>query len=267
MRKPLQLLAVATWLLGCHTACSSSRQLPQQQDFENGLPHGWSVGSQAISVTGEQAYSGHHSLKISSGAGRGRHYLSYDLRQLPQPTDNLYGAAMVYLKDGPAGGDFTLVQAEGGPKPESGAPRDISVAYRARVDGRHDHLMANYDTRGQSPWGTDCWKQPAFDPASSQPPEPEYRLPKNEWACLRWHFDARENRLAFWLNDVPLNQIEVQQTGDGCLAQDQQGIWHGPEAFEWLHLGIEQYHANAAARTLYVDDLAVDTRPTACPRH
>jgi len=254
-------------MLGCHTACSPTRQLPQQQDFESGLPSGWTTGSPAISVTNEQAYTGTRSLKISSHAGRGRHYLSYDLRRLPQPVDTLYGSAMVYLEGAAASGDFTLVQAEGEPKPESGAPAGVSVAYRGRIDGRYDHLMANYDTLGKSPWRTDCWKQPAFDPATAQPPAPEYRLPKNKWACLRWHFDTRQNHLAFWLNDVPLAQIEVNQVGDGCLAQDQKGIWYGPAAFEWLHLGIEQYHASAAARTLYVDDLAIDTHPTSCPQH
>jgi hypothetical protein len=266
LRKPFHHLAVAAWLLGCHTGCSlTNDQLPQQLDFEASLPPGWTYGSKAVSVTAEQVYSGGHSLKISSQNGRGRHYLSYDLRRLPQPANELYGTAMVFLDGKVAGGDFTLVQAEGGPKTESGAPSDVSVAYRVRVDGRHDHLMANYDTPGKSPWGTDCWKQPDFDPAT--PPAPEYRLPKNEWACLRWFFDARNNRLAFWLNDVPLHQIEINQTGDGCMAQDQKGVWHGPAAFEWLHLGIEQYHANAAAHTLFLDDLVIDTRPTACPVH
>lgn len=259
-------MAAAAWLLGCHTACSlTPRQLPQKLDFETGLPPGWSMDSTGLSITDEQSFNGDHSLKIAGQAGRARHYLSYDLKRLPQPVDRLYGAAMVYLDGSAAGGDFTLVQAEGAAKPESGAPGGVSVAYRARIDGRHDHLMANYDTRGKSPWRTDCWKQPAFDPA--KPPAPEYRLPKNQWACLRWFFDARNNQLTFWLNDAPLHQIEVNQTGDGCMAQDQRGVWHGPAHFEWLHLGIEQYHASAAAHTLYVDEVAVDTQPMGCPAH
>lgn len=259
---------LATGLFAGCAACSlPTHRLPQQQNFETGLPAGWTASGTGVAVSGDRAYSGGQSLRITSLAGRGRHYLSYDLRSLAEPADELYGTAMVYLAD-TGGGDFTLVQAEGRPQPESGAPPDTTVAYRARVDGRHDHLMANYDTfGGAKPWGTDCWKQPAFDPASGTPPAPAYRLPKNQWACLRWHFDARRNRLEFWLNDAPLAQIQVNQTGDGCIAQDQQGIWHGPAAFDWLHLGIEQYHRGAGAHTVYVDDLAVDSQPTSCPAH
>jgi hypothetical protein len=250
---------------GCASSSLSTHRLPQQQNFETGLPPGWVASPTGVSVSSDRAFSGGHSLKITSQAGRGRHYISYDLQQLPEPAEELYGTAMLYLES-TGGGDFTLVQAEGGPKPESGAPGDASVAYRARVDGRHDHLMANYDTRGsRKPWGTDCWKQPAFDPATATAPAADYLLPKNEWACLRWHFDARRNQLEFWLNDSPLTQIRVDQTGDGCLAQDQNGIWHGPAAFEWLHLGVEQYHAGAGAHTLYLDNMTVDTQPTRCP--
>jgi hypothetical protein len=263
LRKSLYNLTAVACFLGCHTACSPLPHLPQQQDFEAGLPAGWTTDSKAVSVTRERAYSGERSLKISGKAGSGRHYLSYDLRRLPQPADQLYGAAMVYLDKGGSGGDFTLVQAEGAPRPESGAPADISVMYRARIDGRHDHLMANYDTRGKSAWNTDCWKQPAF--GVNTPPAAEYRLPAGQWVCLRWHFDAINNRLAYWLNDKPLTQIEVNGSGDGCIGQDQQGRWYGPAAFERLHLGMEQYHADAGARTLYLDDIAVDTRPVDCP--
>ena len=108
------------------------------------------------------------------------------------------------------------------------------------------------------------WKQPAFDPATNTPPAPEYRLPKNQWACLRWHFDTRQNRLAFWLNDVALTQITVDQTGDGCVAQDELDIWRGPGDFRWLRVGVEQYHPDAGARTLFVDDITIDDKPVSC---
>jgi len=166
------------------------------------------------------------------------------------------------------GGDFTFIQASGNPKPESGAPESTSVMYRGRLDGRHDHFMANYDTwvdednNGSTDWLTDCWKHPAGNGAT-QPPT-EYLLPKNEWACVQWHYDSNNNEMVFWLNETELTQIHIQQTGDGCVANTQDGMWIAPASFSELKLGIEQYHDTAKSRTLYIDDIVIDNSPVEC---
>jgi hypothetical protein len=178
----------------------------------------------------------------------------------------MYGRMMINLSSQNSnGGDFTFIQADGGPRTGSGAPAGTSVMYRGRVDGGNDHFMGNYETwldnngDNQNEWSTDCWKHP------STPTPQNYLIPKDQWACVQWHFDASANTLKFWLNKNELTQIQVVNMGDGCVANSQNGAWTGPQAFQNIRLGVEQYHGNSRPRTMYIDDIAIDDRVVSCP--
>lgn len=233
-------------------------------DFESGSLNGWNVSGQAA-VSTEQAYQGSRSVKVTAaGGGYNRNFLSLDLGSFGAAQQSLYGRMMVYLSNqNSLGGDFTFVQADGQPKAVSGAPAGTNVMYRMRLDGRFDHIFANYDTYPN--WSTDCWKHPSFNQGTNTPPPADYLIPKNQWACVEWHFDAQADELMFWRDGGELSQIHVSKTGDGCVAQQQQGTWYAPQQFDVLHVGIEQYHNTSKARTMYIDDVQVSDRYIGCP--
>ena len=255
---------------GVPTGCANDALLCANFDGGSQLPKGWRASNaDTVAVSTDQAYSGSQSLKVTgSGGGYNQNFLIYDLTQIPELSASLHGRMMIRLSSENArSGDFTFIQAQGQARPASGAPVNTTVMYRARVDGRHDHLMANYDTwnddgTGQNVWSTDCWSHPE----SMAPPPQDYLIPKDEWACVQWHFDANVNSLRFWLNGEALRHISVTNTGDGCLdVNTQDGVWWGAESFSAIGLGIEQYHSSAEARVMYIDDVAIDTQPLDCP--
>lgn len=173
----------------------------------------------------------------------------------------MYGRMMIRVNTpSGSGGDFTFAQAEGTPKASTGAPADTTVMYRYRVDGRSGNLMSNYDTwidangDGATDWLTDCWDHSTT------------KMPTDQWACVEWHFDTEANELMYWLNGTEITALHVQGMGEGCVnSNSQNDEWTAPEDFLTLHLGIEQYHSGVPARTMYIDDVVVDSRPIGCP--
>lgn len=215
-----------------------------------------------LEVSSEQSYSGENSVKFAAqGSGYNRNYISLDLADYAEVQKELYGRMMIWVNTpNGSGADFTFAQAEGKPKASTGAPADTTVMYRYRVNGSNGNVMANYDTwidangDGQTDWLTDCW-----DHSTRQ-------LPTAEWACVEWHFDSDANELMYWLNGEELNELHIQGVGEGCVnPSTQDNEWTAPANFLNLHLGIEQYHGHAQARTVYIDDVAVDSRPIGCP--
>ena len=250
------------------TGCASGSLLCADFEGSDSLPTGWSASDEnTVVVSSDEAYSGTNSLKVTGkGGGYNQNLLAYDLTAVPELSEAMYGRMMVHLSgENSRGGDFTFIQADGSPRAESGAPEDTSVMYRGRLDGRNDHFMANYDTwldngSGQTAWLTDCWAHP------NNPPPQEYLIPKDEWACVQWHFDAELNTMKFWLNDNELAQIQVVNSGDGCVAPGtQNNVWWGPKSFNSVQLGIEQYHNDSRPRVMYIDDIAIDDRVVSCP--
>lgn len=227
-------------------------------DFEAGSLASWDVSGNAVLST-EEAYSGDTSVKVTGeGGSYNRNFLTLDLDQFPAAQKTLYGRMMVYLTgQNSTSGDFTFVQADGAPKAVSNAPSSVNVMYRMRLDGRHDHIFANYDTYPN--WDTDCWAHPTFDPS------PQYVMPKDEWACVEWHFDAAADEMMFWRDGTHLNEIDVSKMGDGCLGPDQDNFWYAPQEFSVLHVGVEQYHEGIPSRTMYIDDVQVSDRYIGCP--
>ncbi|WP_075184614.1 hypothetical protein [Teredinibacter haidensis] len=223
-----------------------------------------------ISLSSLQSHTGKQSLQITaSGNGYNTNFLDIDLADIADLQTQLYGRMFVYLSgENALNTDFTLVQASGTSKQHSGIPSDTTVMYRGRIDGRNDHVMANYDTwvdrnqDGITDWLTDCWKHPNAD--GSAPPPQHYLFPKNEWSCVQWYFNSKTNEMRFWLNKSELTELQIKNRGDGCLGNVQMGQWTGPESFTQLSVGIEQYHSTAKPKTLYIDNLVVDDSPIPC---
>lgn len=243
------------------------------ETFERPLQPPWQFSNTTtVKQTQNNAFSGQYSLEVTAlGNGHNANYLVYDLGAQPTFQRRHYGRMMIHLSAlNPRSGDFTLLQADGITNPISNAPDGTNVMYRARIDGRHDHLMANYDTwvdndgSGDNDWLTDCWKHPNGD-GESRPPN-DYILPAEEWACMQWHVDAGQNEIQLWLNGALLSDIHVQTLGDGCMGHAQNDRWLAPAHFRYLRFGLEQYHSSAKPRRLYIDDIAIHNKPVPCPQ-
>lgn len=242
-----------------------------------GLPDGWTISKSvnepvSVTVSEEQQASGKKSLKVvSAGGGYNRGFLTLDLSKVAPLQQQMYGRMMIYVSDTHSNkGDFTFLQAEGSnPADATGAPPGTSVMFRGRIDQTWDHIFTNYDTYidtnadNVSDWVTDCWKQPTFTATTA--PTAEYVLPKNQWACVQWHIAGSSGHIDFTVDNLPLTQIRSYGDGDGCVnLMTQGGMWTAPEAFERLHLGVEQYADDSLPRTVYIDDVAVDSKVVEC---
>ncbi|WP_185236442.1 hypothetical protein [Teredinibacter franksiae] len=223
-----------------------------------------------IQLSHKYAIDGKRSLEFkATGGGYNASFIRKNLANIPQLQQSLYGRLWLYLDESnKLSGDFTFIQAAGQPKPGTGAPDNTRVMYRARIDGRHDHFMANYETQidtdgdSISDWHTDCWKHPNADGAAEPPTE--YKIPHNQWSCVQWEYHVENNEMRYWLNGQALSDIQVNGAGDGCIGSDQQGAWTAPNAFDEIKLGIEQYHTWVKPRTLYMDKIAINDSPIPC---
>ncbi|MBX2810417.1 MAG: hypothetical protein KTR25_01345 [Myxococcales bacterium] len=219
----------------------------------------------SMQISSERAFSGQKSVKfIASGGGYNRNYMTLDISNNVL-REQIYGRMMIFVVPplNGNGGDFTFVEAEGNPSPTSlsglAPPETMNVLYRYRVAGvtRDGTLMASYDTwidednDGTSDWLTDCRS------------DSDVQLPRNQWACVQWHFDTANNQLRYWLDNEEI--IDVQNRGDSCIGNRQNGVWTAPENFNKLHLGIEQYFDDDPPRTIYIDDVVIDDSYLACP--
>lgn len=255
------------------SVCGNFDGLPgEDETTELPLPPGWSlniVGEGSVSMTSEQVFSGDRSVKVVSAGGDNRAFLTLDLNYSPPLKQEMFGSMWLYLaedsdNDTVNSGDFTFLQAEGSAQPASGAPTSTNVMYRGRVDGDQEYIFTHYDTFFQpsansgNEWETDCRKQPPL------PPPERYVLPKNEWFCVQWHIKQSNNHIDFTINEQILTSIRVFGTGHTCEHTTQSGIWYAPQTFERIHLGIEQYAADATPRTLYIDDIHLDAQLVAC---
>jgi hypothetical protein len=250
-------------------ACDGEHLICANFDGSNELPTNWSTSNPTrVAISSEYAFSGANSVKVTgTGGGYNANYLIHNLSGIVDLNKSMFGRMMIRLSsENSLGGDFTFIQAEGVARSASGAPPGTTVMYRGRLDGRSDHFMANYDTwidngSGGNAWPTYCWDHPN----SVNPPPQQYLLPKDQWACVQWEFDGDANSLRFWLNDNELTEIQVNNTGDECTFSTQNDVWWGPENFTDIRLGIEQYDESDLARTLYIDDIAIDDRFVSCP--
>lgn len=238
-------------------------------NFEGGfIPDAFAISGNS-QISSERAFSGQNSVKfVSTGNGYNRNYITLDLSDTSF-RERFFGRMMIYVVPPPEntrnyGGDFTFVEAEGRPQTNPNGispPLDTNVLYRYRVAGdvRNHTLMANYDTwidrdnNEESDWLTNCYQHS------------KTQIPRGQWTCVQWYFEKSSNQLRYWLYDQEIGDLYIQNSGEDCLGNIQNGIWTAPEAFEQLHLGLEQYYFDNAARTVYIDDVIIDDKFHSCP--
>ncbi|MEY4551489.1 MAG: hypothetical protein RL685_7684 [Pseudomonadota bacterium] len=175
---------------------------------------------------------------------------------IPLPEQRVYGRMMFYLESSPstnvhwtfidgtglvAGQDYTSTYRYGGQLPVAGG----------------NQLMANYDT-------TDYYATPSRGPQTDC-----YRhanaivVPVGKWSCAEWFFDGQANQMRFWLDGTELTDLQINQTGTGCVAQPATYVWQAP-VFSRINVGWESYQADDA-RSIWIDDVVISQTQVGCP--
>lgn len=175
---------------------------------------------------------------------------------IPLTDQRVYGRMMFYLESAPTTNvHWTFVDGTG-----LVPGQDYSSTYRyggqLPIAGGNQ-LMANYDT-------TDYYATPSRGPQTDC-----YRhangvaVPTEKWACAEWFFDGQNNQMRFWLDGTELTELQINQTGTGCVAQPADYVWQAP-VFSRIDVGWESYQADEA-RTIWIDDVVISQQQVGCP--
>lgn len=240
------LLLLFLAILGCQQKKGTT--IIYQDDFESyelGSPPGtpWlSEGDGLIEVDKTRSMSGTKSIHFITGEGyseRGFIKLVKD-PFFPLEGNEIYGSVNFWVNDAsPDGIHWTMIESRG-----QVTNHDFSAMIR--YGGQHaGKFMANYDTDGIA---TDCWQHS------------QTKLPEKEWFNIKFYFNGNENVMKFWLNDQPIEDLTVKSKGEGCLGDENDGLWSFPQIEEVL-FGWVDYQSGGGERELWIDDIILSRKP------
>jgi hypothetical protein len=213
----------------------------------------WKTATNAngsVKVDQARAFSGAQSVKVATdnkAAYQRAFFYVENAPVFPTMGNVIYGRMMVWTDQAPMDGvHWTNIQGEG---PASALGKSFTALYRFGGMSTQ-HLMGNYETSGVA---TDCWN-------SSK----TATMPTGRWACMEWRFNGPNDEMNFWLDGQPVPDLTVVDKGQGCVSHDTMDHWFAPQ-FSRMNLGFESYQADSAPRTLWIDDVVLDTKPIGCP--
>jgi hypothetical protein len=246
--------------------CPVARFCDTFESYATGGPPGgdWQLQTNlgAISVVGEQKVSGTRSVKLTTE--RNADFKAALIRLssaavFPVPNNDYFGRMMFRLESAPeASAHWTFIQSNGLVPGQS-----YHAVYRyggqlpitSGTSFVGSQLMANYETpdfyAGSGP-GSDCWLH-----------SDKKVVPVGRWACAEWQFEGSTNTMRFWLDGASIDSLTMSGLGKGCVHQAATYPWTAP-TFADVALGWESY-MNDEARTMYVDDVVIDTVKVGCP--
>jgi hypothetical protein len=249
-------------------SCETAAFCDDFESFANGTKPGapWSASeiSGTVAIDETRAFGGTRSVKFTTtGTASYKSVLIAhpNVAALRGSSEIVYGRMMFRLESAPTGDvHWTFVAGEG---------QVPGQTYRAtlRYGGQHpitnggtfvgSQLMANYETpdvHAMPPLGpaTDCWQH-----------ADQRVVPVGRWACAAWAFDSANDAMRFWLDGAELADLHVAKKGEGCVNQPADYVWDAPDVSKML-LGWESYQTDET-RTIWIDDVVIDTKPIACP--
>ncbi|QQR91202.1 MAG: hypothetical protein IPJ88_05575 [Myxococcales bacterium] len=226
-------------------------------DFENASSGGapdspWQseLVQSTISIDSAQSYSGSQSVhvKTSSNQSYTRGLIRFeDNAVLPVAGNHFFARAMMYIKAVPdAYVHWTLVEA-------AGPVENENFSARYRFGGQnYKRFLANYWTEPTNVANTDCWQHS------------DDMIVEGQWQCFEWEFDGPNNREQMWVNGQAVNNMNVQDHGQGCLSNDLGGQWLAPQ-FTTLSIGWGHYQQSNMSHELWIDDVVISGQAIGCP--
>lgn len=210
-------------------------------------------GGRAKVETG-QAYSGTKALKVVSSSGDGM--VSIRSSQfLPPPRTTAYVRMMVYMDNVSPGGHWDVMANHGLMKGDG-----MTISGFLSLGGFGDRSMKMQyfgDVTAGGKGRSDCTKST---------PMP---LPEKVWTCVEMKADAND-----LLNyGVKINGKELQamsfifDTSSAVCVPEWDvtaGVWFLPE-IQYTKIGYRHVNEQNEPVTVYIDDVAIDTKPIGCP--
>jgi hypothetical protein len=199
------------------------------------------TGGATLVVDGTRPFSGTKSIHITTPGMKAAAMIRLPKALFPLPQNNLFGRMMVFFVKAPIMTHFTLF-ASGGPI----------------ADGRNQTYSLGGHNNGRIFFG--------YGPPEDYGRSSQTLWPNGRWACIRWQFDGSagadglpKSELRAWLDGKALDDMTIiKNTGAG---KD----WPAPNPFSGGSLGFANYQIITATVELWIDDLAVDSRPLDCP--
>jgi len=236
-----------------HPICDDFEAYPTGK--RPGLPWNQTAqGSAPLNVETGNAYSGTKSVKISIPAADGAEgTFSQTLAPL-QPATDVWSRMMVFLDGAPGGSGlhWSWMQASGSISKETNG----EVPFATFGSGGHPSTMQTILLGLPKGGGLmDCWNH------SNDP------VPTNKWACVEWHLDSVADKVELYIdgNKINAQSFTLNPTGsNGCLNGRTGGQWYVP-ALSSFKFGWTHYHSLSQARTMYIDDIALDKKRINCP--
>jgi hypothetical protein len=204
-----------------------------------------------VLVDDTRAHSGTRSLKVSitattaSDTYREAYLAVTGAPLIPLPDDHVYGRFLIYTDRIPDKSVHWTIAHGDGPVMANTATYNY---------GGMGGLMANY-YRDTSP-ANDCWQTKAAP------------FPTGRWVCVGFEFDGPGNAMRFSLDGADVPELDVTglaKSDTTCTVKGVDGRWLAP-TFKNISIGWESYqHDAAGAHDAWIDDIALDTHPVACP--
>lgn len=229
--------------------------------------------SGAVHVDTSKPHAGKQSLHVTTQAGM-RHYADIirETRGKELLPKKHYGRFMVWLSSLPPQSHFNLNLSSG---PLTGFPDEIGKFAEGGMFGK---LMSNYAQRARAKLngeyllrGGGPEQGDAAADADCAVAAPTQTIAAGKWVCWEWEFDGPGNSAYLWIDGKAMTEVDAVQSGKQCQGPGFNGkpmmtnyVWEGPEVFDKLIVGYEQYQ-DTPAQEAWIDDLAIGTDRLGCP--
>jgi hypothetical protein len=229
------------------------------EDFEKlavgakpGAPFTIRASKGTVLVDDTRAHGGAHAVKLSvtattaSDTYRQAYLAVTGAPLIPLPNNHVYGRFFIYTDRVPDKTVHWTIAHGDGP---------LGTLTGTYNYGGMGGLMANY-YRNTTPDPTDCWQ------TKNAP------FPTGRWVCVAFEFDGPGNAMRFSLDGADVPELDVTglaKTDATCTVKGVDGRWLAP-TFKNISIGWESYQHDAmGAHDAWIDDLALDVHPVACP--
>jgi hypothetical protein len=229
--------------------------------------------SGSVHVDATKPRAGKQSLHLTTLAGN-HHYadlVRYTRGQALLPLKH-YGRLMVWITAIPPSSHWNLNMSSG---PMVGAPDEQAKFFEGGMFGK---LMSNYAQRGLVMAngqvllraGGPETGDPAAD-ADCAVAAPNQKIAAGRWVCWEWEVDGVGDEAHLWVDGQPMTEVDAVMSGKQCQGPGFMGRkmmpsyrWEGPQLFDKLFIGWEQYQ-DTPANEVWIDDVVVGPERVGCP--
>ena len=229
--------------------------------------------SGSVKVDSTKPRTGKQSLHLNTQQGM-RHYA--DIIRETRGKELLplkhFGRLMLWLAAVPPNSHWNINISSG---PLSGAPDEIGKFAEGGMFGK---LMSNYAQRARAKAGDQYLLRGGGPEQGDAPADadcavaaPQQTIAAGKWVCWEWEFDGATNSAHLWLDGAAMTEVDAVGHGTQCQGPGFMGKpmsasydWQGPQLFDKVIVGYEQYQ-DTPAQEVWIDDLALGGERQTCP--